>query len=743
MPAMANPSPTPLQPSPLLPTRNVLNGGFEQPTRPTNGAGASVAEGYNLNPPIIWLTTEDTTPYANALEIWAGTNTNNGGPTAGAHSGNQHAELNGSSNASIYQDICMLPNETVDWSLWHAARSTGETNIMRVSITDPTLWIGKTPPTTQLYTSSNLSTSYSQGWQNKTGNWTSTVTSTKNLRFAFSAIQGSSGSTSLGNFIDDVNLNLSPIIDFLPTNPTQNVNLSTTTEGNTPNNYYLSLRINGTMQTAGTITINLTGLNSNRNFTVGSVLKGSTTSTGLSAIKSGNNISLSIPAGIYDPNLPSNYIHIPIDFSDLIAQPNDALIFTLSNPSGGGSAPLAIPNLSINSSGCLGSPQMTVNTALVDDDFDYGDAPDTGAGTGTGNYKTTASDGGPRHILDNRLKLGTNADPDSGLLQNSTATADDNNGTPNDEDAFTSLPNVPTSGTYGLSNIPVVNTLGTPATLHAWVDFNKNGSFEATEYTSAVVPNNATTANLSWAVPSGTTAGTTFARFRLTTQTLTDNTGTAAEDERSLGLASDGEVEDDRVSVVNPADVFLLKRITAINGLTTNPNDNTTSLTGVLVDPKWKAGYVVGATNGGPVKPGDRIEYTIYYLNNGGRNAKSVLICDRLNANQSFQQNTYTTGAGMQVQIGGDRITNTAVNLTNQSGDDGGQFIAATNTALPTNCNLTGINNNYGALILDLAGTTIAPVVPTLTNLPNATGQGTPLNSFGFWRFTTKVNISP
>ncbi len=31
--------------------------------------------------------------------------------------------------------------------------------------------------------------------------------------------------------------------------------------------------------------------------------------------------------------------------------------------------------------------------------FDYGDAPDTGAGTGAGNYATTLADGGPRHII--------------------------------------------------------------------------------------------------------------------------------------------------------------------------------------------------------------------------------------------------------------------------------------------------------------------------------------------------------
>jgi uncharacterized repeat protein (TIGR01451 family) len=201
----------------------------------------------------------------------------------------------------------------------------------------------------------------------------------------------------------------------------------------------------------------------------------------------------------------------------------------------------------------------------------------------------------------------------------------------------------------------------------------------------------------------------------------------------------------------NPADVLLLKRITAINGLSTNPNDNTTSLTGVLVDPIWKAGYVVGAVNGGPVKPGDTIEYTIYYLNTGGRNAKSVRICDRLNANQTFYPDTYpdstfiqnnTTnpnpiGAGMQVQKG----ISAALTLTNTSDSDGGQFVAATSpvTALPTNCkSVTGApNNDYGALILDLVTN---PSSPNLTTLPGRTGQGTPNDSFGLWRFITKVN---
>jgi uncharacterized repeat protein (TIGR01451 family) len=391
--------------------------------------------------------------------------------------------------------------------------------------------------------------------------------------------------------------------------------------------------------------------------------------------------------------------------------------------------------------------------------FDYGDAPSTyGSAPHYARRHASGSSQPTTATGISSLTMGTlsystpylgaiGADPEGVPLPavaDAPATGDNTSGD-NDEDAFTSLPKIGKNTTYSLNNIPVNNTSGIDATLSAWIDFNKNGVFEASEFVSTTVINGATSQNLSWTMPAGTTGGSTYARFRITTSTLVDLAGTATVDERATDTANNGEVEDYQVTIVNPADVLLLKRITAINGLSTNPNDNTFSLTGVLVDSKWKTGYVVGAVNGGPVKPGDTIEYTIYYLNNGDRNAKSARICERLNAKQTFQPDTYTTGAGMQVQIGGDRTNNTALTLTNQSGDDGGQFVAATSpvTALPTNCNsVTGApNNDYGALILDLVTN---PGSPNLTTLPAGTGQGTPNDSFGFWRFTTKVNkVSP
>ena len=60
--------------------------------------------------------------------------------------GQTHIELNANVNSAVYQDICLEGNEQVDWSFHHHARSTGTTEIVRISITDPNRWTGVTPP---------------------------------------------------------------------------------------------------------------------------------------------------------------------------------------------------------------------------------------------------------------------------------------------------------------------------------------------------------------------------------------------------------------------------------------------------------------------------------------------------------------------------------------------------------------------------------------------------------------------
>ena len=175
--------------------------------------------------------------------------------------------------------------------------------------------------------------------------------------------------------------------------------------------------------------------------------------------------------------------------------------------------------------------------------YDYGDAP-TLYGDASHEIFTTPTVylGSVKPDKESGTQLGT----DSGAA----AAGDDNNG--DDEDAFTALANVPTVGNYNLT-VPVHNTSVDNATLHAWIDFNKNGQFELGEYKSAAVANNSTSASLNWTVPTGTLPGSTHVRFRLTTDnTLTDNSGTNNVDERSIGNVSNGEVEDYPVSISIP-----------------------------------------------------------------------------------------------------------------------------------------------------------------------------------------------
>ncbi|MGL5078413.1 MAG: GEVED domain-containing protein, partial [Waterburya sp.] len=188
------------------------------------------------------------------------------------------------------------------------------------------------------------------------------------------------------------------------------------------------------------------------------------------------------------------------------------------------------------------APATTTITELP---HDYGDAPSS---FGDASHDIPATPTVYLGAIKPDKESGTQLGNDAGAA----AAGDDNNGTPDDEDAFTALANVPTIGNYNLT-VPVTNTSGGNATLHAWVDFDKDSKFETGEYQSVTVNNNSTSASLNWTVPTGTLPGSTHVRFRLTSDnTLTDNGGTSNVDERSINNANNGEVEDYSVSISVP-----------------------------------------------------------------------------------------------------------------------------------------------------------------------------------------------
>jgi len=192
---------------------------------------------------------------------------------------------------------------------------------------------------------------------------------------------------------------------------------------------------------------------------------------------------------------------------------------------------------------------MTV--ALPAPGYDYGDAPDVGAGTATDDYRTLALDAGAFHELGllNAPFLGACVDADSGLVASVTAGGDDTAPSAlvvgtcavgDDEDGVTfSGPFVPGD----VASFSIVAGGPAPCLLDAWVDWNRNGQFgdapgEQIAASEAIPTGPATV--LAAGVPEGAIPGTTYARFRCSTSGgLTSTEG-----------AADGEVEDYRVGVV-------------------------------------------------------------------------------------------------------------------------------------------------------------------------------------------------
>ncbi|MFN5239427.1 MAG: isopeptide-forming domain-containing fimbrial protein [Aphanizomenon sp.] len=210
-------------------------------------------------------------------------------------------------------------------------------------------------------------------------------------------------------------------------------------------------------------------------------------------------------------------------------------------------------------------------------------------------------------------------------------------------------------------------------------------------------------------------------------------------------------------SVNNPPKLLLVKRITALNGNSTNfnvfdPLDATNSPTN-QVSSNWPSPnntyttYLRGKINGGQVEPGDILEYTIYFLSAGGVPAANTKICDLVPDGLEFVPTGFNNDTGISPNTASDfgivlgwDSTNTGslpspatplsgaslLRLTGVGDADGGEFFAA-GTTPSTTC--TAANTN-GAVVVVVGGT---------TGIPKATAPGTPTGAYGFFRFRARV----
>lgn len=226
------------------------------------------------------------------------------------------------------------------------------------------------------------------------------------------------------------------------------------------------------------------------------------------------NASYRVEVDITDPDLPSGLsIGTPNPLSGLVPLVNN----------------VKTANFGLDPAGASGTE-------------DYGDAP--------------ASYGDASHSLVSGLQLGTNA-PDAELTSqpsfNALGDGYDEDGPPHvvapsgpaEAARFPVLKLTDTSYTLPYT---VTNSTGALAQLYAWIDFDKNGSFEADEATSVAVPTGSVNSavNLTWSsIPSDIKLGTSFIRVRLTTDAAVSlNTPT--------GSANSGEVEDYPLAIYQP-----------------------------------------------------------------------------------------------------------------------------------------------------------------------------------------------
>lgn len=401
--------------------------------------------------------------------------------------------------------------------------------------------------------------------------------------------------------------------------------------------------------------------------------------------------------------------------------------------------------------------------------IDFGDAPDTGTGAGPGNYQTLGDDGGAFHGVDYATFLGSGVTIDfdgfsNGIDNNNNATDDGNDDGIQLNGTSLQGQNLAIGNTVNLNVVTTGNGV-----LNGWIDWDRDGTFSAGE--QIALDDSVASGTLSVTIPAGATAGTTYARFRYSSQAgLSATSG-----------APDGEVEDYQVEIVevvsgDKPNVLLVKRITAINNntLTTDnrslasytddpTNDYDDNYIAPVSDPtnpaydptnadpletnQWPTvngtpssdPLLNGATNGGNVSPDDEIEYTIYFLSSGDAAATDVVFCDYVPSFTSFVPNAYNGNAQSSGGIGGNDLSiklflngTTEHHTGANDGDSAIYFEPGIDPAsrfpnIDCDGDGNGINANpNGAVVVNLG------------DLPNASTNA--VGAYGYVQFRARVN---
>lgn len=298
----------------------------------------------------------------NLIELWT-TNFN----SIPSRSGSQFAEVNANINSGMYQELCLLPNEVVTFSIWHRKRTNdaNRENLV-VQLIDPATQ-------TIVGTASAAHDAVFGSWTQYSGTVTNNgVQGIRRLGIFGSRLQanGTPGtlSQSVGNLIDDADIDLKPLVDA------KRFTSLSTTEGNaTQGNTNLEIMVSGNIKPGApaTVTINKSGTATyGTDYTIGTPTRGTVVVDAL------GNITLTLPAGDYDPALSTGtnagIIAIPfVALTDAIADNNETVTYTINATSGGGGGNANLDlafNIGGYSAGCsvrIGTASFSIFDAII------------------------------------------------------------------------------------------------------------------------------------------------------------------------------------------------------------------------------------------------------------------------------------------------------------------------------------------------------------------------------------------
>ncbi|MEM7096212.1 MAG: hypothetical protein AAF567_24615 [Actinomycetota bacterium] len=136
-----------------------------------------------------WSTTEGP----NRIEIWQ-----SGFNSTPSQHGSNHAEINANEHATLYQDIRTQPGTTLEWSIWHRGRAGTDHAVALVG--------DASGPLSELPVEVYMSTG-NTAWVQYSGTYVVPAGQTR-TRLAFRSISTATGNLSVGNFIDNLEVNV-------------------------------------------------------------------------------------------------------------------------------------------------------------------------------------------------------------------------------------------------------------------------------------------------------------------------------------------------------------------------------------------------------------------------------------------------------------------------------------------------------------------------------------------------------